>query len=56
MTEPLGDVVERAKPWLALCGSCDAGLPMSCTCPDGDPRQVISDLVAEVVRLRIENR
>ncbi len=19
-----------------LCGSCDAGLPMSCTCPDGE--------------------
>lgn len=31
--------------WLNSCGSCDAGLPMSCSCPDGDPRNVILELV-----------
>lgn len=38
--------------WLNMCGSCDAGLPMSCTCPDDDPRSVILALVREVERLR----
>ena len=31
--------------WLSQCGSCDAGLPMNCTCPDDDPRSVILTLV-----------
>lgn len=31
--------------WLNQCGSCDAGLPMTCTCPDDDPRNVIHALV-----------
>lgn len=38
--------------WLQLCASCDAGLPMGCTCPTCDPRNVISALVDEVERLR----
>lgn len=37
----------RAK-WLNQCGSCDAGLPMSCSCPGDDPRSVILDLVRRV--------
>ncbi|MFJ8690214.1 hypothetical protein [Micromonospora wenchangensis] len=49
-TVPL-DLVEVA-PWLEACGSCDAGLPQSCTCPPGDPRAVIALLVDEVVGLR----
>lgn len=49
-TAPL-DLVEVA-PWLELCGSCDAGLPQSCTCPAGDPRLVIAALVDEIVALR----
>jgi hypothetical protein len=44
--------VEAVKQWLNLCGSCDAGLPMNCTCPDGDPRIIILDLYNEVVDLR----
>lgn len=51
-TAPL-DLVEVA-PWLELCGSCDAGLPQSCTCPAGDPRVVIAALVDEIVMLRRE--
>lgn len=31
--------------WLSQCGSCDAGLPMNCTCPNDDPRSVILTLV-----------
>jgi hypothetical protein len=27
--------------WLQECGSCDAGLPMGCTCPPGDYRVVL---------------
>jgi len=38
--------------WLAQCGPCDAGLPMSCTCPTGDPRSVIAALVIERDALR----
>lgn len=30
--------------WLTVCGHCDAGLPMSCTCPTTDPRAVIATL------------
>lgn len=28
--------------WLRECGSCDAALPMGCTCPDGDYRVVLA--------------
>lgn len=44
------------RPWLAQCGHCDAGLPMDCTCPQGDPRTVIAQLVVEVKRLRAAAR
>jgi hypothetical protein len=49
MTE---DILSRAEPFLNPCGSCDAGMPMSCTCPTGDYRPVMLDLVREVERLR----
>jgi hypothetical protein len=51
-TEPLDlDVI---RPWFTLCGPCDAGLPMACTCPQGDPRPIVAKLVAEVERLRAD--
>ena len=31
----------EVEPWLRECGSCDAGLPMGCTCPPGDYRVVL---------------
>jgi hypothetical protein len=51
---PLTDarLTEIEKVWLAPCGSCDAGLPMQCACPAADPRAAVSELVAEVRRLR----
>jgi hypothetical protein len=61
---PFADAVRQAAAsdleaitakWLRQCGSCDAGLPeFGCTCPEGDPRVVISQLVIEVERLRGE--
>lgn len=39
--------------WLKLCGSCDAGLPMGCTCPDDDPRNVIKALVDHLEHLYV---
>lgn len=47
----LADIRARVEPWLAVCPSCDAGLPASCVCPVGDPRNVIAYLLAEVERL-----
>lgn len=38
-------VEDQFGDWLDQCGSCDAALPMGCTCPDGDPRAVILELV-----------
>jgi hypothetical protein len=49
MTE---DVLVQAAPFLELCGSCDAGLPMNCTCPSEDYRPVMLELVREIERLR----
>lgn len=46
------DLLARAAPFLNVCGSCDAGLPTSCTYPKGDFRPVMLDLVREVERLR----
>lgn len=43
------DPLELAAPWLQPCGACDAGLPMACTHPDGDPRIVIAALVDALV-------
>lgn len=44
--------LSTVRQWLNQCGSCDGGLPMNCSCPDTDPRQVIADLYSEVVHLR----
>lgn len=41
--------LEEATRHTHICGSCDAGLPMNCTCPAKDYHQVISELV-DVVR------
>lgn len=38
---------EMAENLLTLCGWCDAGLPMTCTCPDLDLRSVIQDLITD---------
>lgn len=46
------DLLSRAQAHLVQCGSCDAGLPMSCTHPSEDYRPVLLDLVREVERLR----
>lgn len=48
MTDP----IERARPFFQQCGVCDAGLPMSCTCPTEDYRPIMAALVEEVERLR----
>jgi hypothetical protein len=38
--------------FLTQCGSCDAGLPTSCTCPKRDFRPTMLELVREVERQR----
>jgi hypothetical protein len=53
-TDPLN--LDEYEPWLALCGSCVAGLPMSCTCLPGDHRAVIRRLIEEIERLRADQR
>lgn len=51
-----GDVdLNAIRPWVQLCGSCDAGLPVSCTHPRGDYRKPMLALIYEVERLREEN-
>ncbi len=47
----MAELIERAEPFLQICGNCDAGLSMSCTCPTGDYRNVMSALVSELQRL-----
>lgn len=37
--------------WLVICGNHDAMQPMGCSCPSGDPRTTIADLLDEVERL-----
>lgn len=49
------DTAAIAAKWLNLCGPCDLGLPYGCNHPDEDHRPVMSALVAEVERLRVEN-
>lgn len=44
--------LDGIRPWLNPCGSCDYGLPMSCACPQGDPRIPMAKLFAEVERFR----
>lgn len=42
------ELITKAETYLVQCGSCDAGLPMACVCPPGDPRAVISELIARL--------
>jgi hypothetical protein len=44
--------VEAGRRWVTQCGSCDGGLPMSCTCQGGDPRPVIAALLRIIERPR----
>ena len=46
------DLLAQAEPWTKQCGPCDAGLPMGCSCPDGDPRVVVSALVNHLEQQR----
>ena len=46
------DALARARPFLNQCGSCDIGLPVTCTCPPGNYKSVMLDLVREIERLR----
>lgn len=50
MTIP--DLEQITADWLQQCGSCDAGLPATCTCPASDPRVPIGKLADEILRLR----
>jgi hypothetical protein len=34
-------LASEVMPWLEVCGSCDAALPMACTCPPGDYRNIL---------------
>lgn len=54
MTRPLSDqdLAQIQAEWATQCGSCDAGLPMGCTCSQGDPRPVVARLLGEIDRLR----
>lgn len=45
------DLQEIRDKWLGICGYCDAGQSMACTCAHGDPRVLISELVTEIERL-----
>jgi len=49
--DPAAELLARARTYLQLCGSCDAGLPTGCTCPRGDARTMIAALVDEVEHL-----
>jgi hypothetical protein len=35
-----------------VCGACDYGVPVGCSCSSRDPRAVISELCDEIDRLR----
>lgn len=46
--EVLDQIEQRAteaERHVSLCGPCDGGLPMACTCPKDDPRDAIAGLV-----------
>lgn len=34
--------------WLTNCGHCDFGMVINCTCPSGDPRNIIAQLAGEL--------
>ena len=41
----LAELITRARAQLVQCGPCDFAVPGPCTCPAGDPRAVILDLL-----------
>lgn len=46
--ELLDGIEQRAKDaerHVSLCGPCDGGLPMACTCATVDPRETISEMI-----------
>jgi hypothetical protein len=43
--------LDEIRPWLAQCGLCDAGLSMACSCPPGDFREPMAQMLAEIERL-----
>ncbi len=49
---PIPDLRAIEDKWLRQCASCDAGLPYACTCPGGDFRPVLAEVIAEVWRTR----
>lgn len=34
--------------WSKICGPCDGGLPMGCSCPSDDPRTIIGWLIGHI--------
>ena len=61
-----GDLAGEVEPWLRQCGSCDAALPMGCTCPPGDYRNILlkvwrayeasREAMAEEIAVALESR
>jgi hypothetical protein len=51
IADRIAEVKVRAERFLVQCGSCDYGFAMGCTCPPGDPRSVLSDLLELVEKL-----
>jgi hypothetical protein len=49
-----GTVDRIRSEYLGMCGSCDAGLPQSCTCSSNDPRGVISALCDALTSDRVK--
>lgn len=45
------DLDAIARKWLSLCGACDAGLPMGCTCTGDDPRGLIQEMVSHLYQI-----
>lgn len=50
------DLDAISQKWLQPCGPCDGGLPMSCSHPDEDYRNVILALVNRVRELEVRER
>lgn len=48
---PAIDYEGLVAPWFQQCGTCDAGLTMSCVCPEGTVQYAMLELLAEVRRL-----
>lgn len=53
--EQVAAAIKDAIPWMHMCGSCDAGLPMECSCPKTDPRKVIHALFESLMAVTMNN-